>query len=73
MTKDRYEEIVGLSVRAQESRIQREKWRRGIEYAVVDGKTMINLEAVEARISQIALCQRVPPKDQEKNNVRKLR
>jgi hypothetical protein len=58
VTKQKYAELTGLTVRAQEGRIRRMQWRRGVEYAVIDGVTMVNLDAVEARNAERAALQR---------------
>lgn len=58
VTKERYYELTGLTVRAQEGRIRRGQWRQGIEWALIDGAQMPNVEAIERRNQSIAESQR---------------
>ncbi len=53
-TKKRCFVETGLTVRQQEARIQRGFWRRGIEYALIDGAQMVNVDAIERRNKVIA-------------------
>ena len=54
VTKKKYEERSGITVRAQESRIQRGVWERGKHYAVIDGMTMINEPEIDKRSDELA-------------------
>lgn len=48
VTKVKAAEVIGLSIRQIEGRIQRGLWVRGAHFAVVDGVTMVNLSAIDA-------------------------
>jgi len=48
VTKQRCTEITGYTPGMIKSRIQREKWREGSEWAYIDGLQMIDLDAIEA-------------------------
>lgn len=54
VTKRKVSEVTGLSAGQIKARIQRKKWRQGIEWAVIDGVQMIDLDAVEKRARAIS-------------------
>jgi len=53
-TLRKVEELRGITKRAQEGRIRRGVWRRGFEWALVDGVRMIDLDAVDRRCDAAA-------------------
>jgi hypothetical protein len=55
------------------SRIQRGHWRRGIEFADVDGARLYNLEAIDAKAQFIAESQRGRIRSMAQGRVVKLR
>ena len=51
-------------------RVQRGRWRPGIEWADVDGSRLFNLDAIDARTSELAAVQRQPDDRQTKQRRR---
>ena len=58
VTKQRCTEITGYTAGMIKSRIQREKWREGSEWAYIDGLQMIDLDALESHAVEIAEAKR---------------
>jgi hypothetical protein len=78
VTKSKASEATGLTIRQIESRIQRRVWKRGEQYVVADGTTMINLKAVDDLHNEAAgLCRessaRTPPIQRGPTEITKLR
>jgi hypothetical protein len=52
VTKQKLEELTGFTTNQIRSKIQRGIWERGLHYAVVDGRTMLNVRRIEEWIIQ---------------------
>jgi len=48
----------GFTAGQIKARVQRQHWRQGIEWARVDGSRLFDLDAIDARASEIAASQR---------------
>ncbi len=54
-------------------RRQRKQWRKGIEWALIDGTIMYNLDAIDARAESIAQSQLTESDDQMPRRVVRLK
>jgi hypothetical protein len=59
VAKAKLRELKGWTNGQIKARVQR-YWRRGVEYADVDGSRMFNLEAIDARADRVAASQSTP-------------
>jgi hypothetical protein len=54
LTKAKVSELLGYTPGQIRGRIQRGFWRKGIEWAWIDGAQMLNVDAINARATRIA-------------------